>query len=253
MSSPPRHPRTCGTLSRRSYPRPPMRARFSSVSSSPLPQKRDLSAADCFGKIKNLATEMAATDAPFRDDEILAYMLVGLPIDYDPYVTSIITKDSITLDDACAHLIAFEPRHLKHQASLQLNIGSSANYVGRGTQSSGHGNPSTGRGRSDRGRGHSRGTAPPRSNGDHRSSLCPPYQICGKVGHTAVRCWHRMDDSYNEDPPSAAMVTTSSKVDADWYTDTGATDHITSDLDRLTFHERYHGNNQVQASNGSGL
>jgi hypothetical protein len=62
-----------------------------------------------------------------------------------------------------------------------------------------------------------------------------------------------MDDSYNEDPPSAAMATTSSKVDADWYTDTGAIDHITSDLDRLTFHELYHNNDQVQVGNSSGM
>jgi hypothetical protein len=62
-----------------------------------------------------------------------------------------------------------------------------------------------------------------------------------------------MDDSYNEDPPSAAMATMSSKVDADWYTDTGTIDHITSDLDRLTFHELYHNNDQVQVGNSSGL
>jgi hypothetical protein len=62
-----------------------------------------------------------------------------------------------------------------------------------------------------------------------------------------------MDDSYNADPPSAAMASTSSKVDADWYTDTGATDHITSDLDHLALRERYHGNNQVQVGNSSGL
>jgi hypothetical protein len=43
-----------------------------------------------------------------------------------------------------------------------------------------------------------------------------------------------MDESYQEDPPSAAMATTSSyKIDPNWYVDTGATYHITSDLDRL--------------------
>jgi hypothetical protein len=62
-----------------------------------------------------------------------------------------------------------------------------------------------------------------------------------------------MDASYYEDPPSAAMTAMTSKVDADWYTDTGTSDHITSDLDRLALHERYHGNDQVQVGNGSGL
>jgi hypothetical protein len=62
-----------------------------------------------------------------------------------------------------------------------------------------------------------------------------------------------MDDSYSEEPPSVNVATSSSKVDTDWYTDTGATDHITSDLDRLAVRERYHGNEQVQVGNGSGL
>jgi hypothetical protein len=31
-----------------------------------------------------------------------------------------------------------------------------------------------------------------------------PCQICGKVGHRAIRCWYRMDDSYQEESPSAA-------------------------------------------------
>jgi hypothetical protein len=68
-----------------------------------------------------------------------------------------------------------------------------------------------------------------------------------------IRCWYRMDDSYNAKTSSAAMASTSSKVDADWYTDTGATNHITSDLDRLALRERYHGNDQVQVGNGSSL
>jgi hypothetical protein len=68
-----------------------------------------------------------------------------------------------------------------------------------------------------------------------------------------ICCWYRMDDSYSKDPPSATMAATSSKVDVDWYTDTGATDHITNDLDRLALRERYHGNDQVQVGNGSGL
>jgi hypothetical protein len=42
-------------------------------------------------------------------------------------------------------------------------------------------------------------------------------------------------------------------VDPNWYSDTGATDHITSDLDHLSFHERYHGNDNVQVGNGAGL
>jgi hypothetical protein len=62
-----------------------------------------------------------------------------------------------------------------------------------------------------------------------------------------------MDESYQEEPPSAAVATTSYKVDPNWYTDTGATDHITSDLDRLALHEQYHGGETVTVGNGTGL
>ena len=74
------------------------------------------------------------------------------------------------------------------------------------------------------------------------------------MGYTAIRCWYRHDDSYTDDPPLAALAATSSyKIDPNWYNDTGATDHITSDLDRLVVRERYNGNDHVQVSNGAGL
>ena len=43
------------------------------------------------------------------------------------------------------------------------------------------------------------------------------------------------------------------KIDPNWYSDTNATDHITSDLDRFPVRERYHGGEQVQVGNGAGL
>jgi hypothetical protein len=63
-----------------------------------------------------------------------------------------------------------------------------------------------------------------------------------------------MDETYQDDPPSVALAATSSyTIDSNWYSDTGATDHITSDLDRLAVHECYHGGEQVQVRNGAGL
>jgi histone deacetylase 1/2 len=42
-------------------------------------------------------------------------------------------------------------------------------------------------------------------------------------------------------------------VDTNWYVDTAATDHITSELDKLTTKEKYHGSDQVHAANGTGM
>ncbi|CAA0809936.1 Unknown protein [Striga hermonthica] len=221
-------------------------------------KKRDLTAADYFRKIKGYATELAAAGNHLSDDEITAYLLAGLPPDYDPYVTSITNRsDRVTIDDAYNYLLAFEARQLQYQAEAKINVGSTANYAGRGgpSRGRGRGTPSTrARGRggfalTNQGRG-SRG--PPFST--DRPNRGPPCQICGRSGHTAIRCWYRMDESYQDDPPSAAVAATSSyKIDPNWYVDTGATDHIINDLDRLTFREQYHGNDTVQVGNGAGL
>lgn len=42
-------------------------------------------------------------------------------------------------------------------------------------------------------------------------------------------------------------------IDPNWYVDTGATDHITTDLERLATRDRYTGGDQVQVANGAGL
>jgi hypothetical protein len=82
-------------------------------------KKRDLSAADFFRKITGLASELAAADAPLRDEEVLAYLLAGLPDDYDPFVTSITTKsEPLSLDDVFSYLVAFKARQLRHLADL---------------------------------------------------------------------------------------------------------------------------------------
>jgi hypothetical protein len=63
-----------------------------------------------------------------------------------------------------------------------------------------------------------------------------------------------MDESYQEEGPSVAVASSHSyQVDPNWYSETGATDYITSDLDRLTMREQYHGGDTVQVGNGAGL
>jgi histone deacetylase 1/2 len=42
-------------------------------------------------------------------------------------------------------------------------------------------------------------------------------------------------------------------VDTNWYMDTGATDHTTGELEKLTTREKYHGGDQVHTASGSGM
>jgi hypothetical protein len=188
-------------------------------------KKQDLSAADFYRKITGLASKLAAIDAPLRDEEILAYLFAGLPVEYDPFVTAMTTKtEALSLDNVFAHLVSFEDRLLRHQAELQQSFEASANYAGRG---GGRGGRDRGHGDHGRGARERGGGAPNRGGGaqhggySRNGSPRPQCQICEKFGHTALRCWYRMDESYQEEGPSANVASNSYKVNADWYNDTG--------------------------------
>jgi hypothetical protein len=46
-------------------------------------KKRDISAADFFHKITGLANKLTAANAPLRDEEVLAYLLASLLVEYE--------------------------------------------------------------------------------------------------------------------------------------------------------------------------
>ena len=120
---------------------------------------------------------------------------------------------------------------------------------GRGRGSS----PSRPRGNSNRGGGRGRF-----GNNNHRITPSedddrPLCQVCFKRGHTVDRCWHRFDEDYVPDPKLVATAMNTYTVDTNWYTDTGATDHITSDLEKLSFRNKYHGGDQIHTANGAGM
>ena len=80
-------------------------------------------------------------------------------------------------------------------------------------------------------------------------------QFCGKPGHTARDCWCRFeeDEESSQDEKVAAAADGSYGLDTNWYVDSGATNHITGELEKVTVREKYHGQDQVHAANGEGM
>jgi hypothetical protein len=76
-------------------------------------------------------------------------------------------------------------------------------------------------------------------------------QVYSKTRQCALRYYKHFDTSYSSEETHANATTSSYNFDSDWYTDTGATDHITSKLEQLATREKYGGSNQVHATNGS--
>ncbi|TYK18916.1 retrotransposon protein, putative, Ty1-copia subclass [Cucumis melo var. makuwa] len=51
---------------------------------------------------------------------------------------------------------------------------------------------------------------------------------------------------------SAMVATPDLNIDSNWYTDSGATNHLTHSLSNLSTGSEYGGGNQIYAANGSG-
>jgi hypothetical protein len=68
-------------------------------------------------------------------------------------------------------------------------------------------------------------------------------------GHLVLRCFKRFDINYIGEEKHTNVATTGYNV----YTDTGATDHITSELDKLTTRKKYGGSDRVHTAGVSGM
>jgi hypothetical protein len=70
------------------------------------------------------------------------------------------------------------------------------------------------------------------NSSDGASSEHPLCQVCFKIGY---------DENYVSDSRHvAAAAINSYTVDPNWYTDSGATDHIIGELEKLALQEKYH-------------
>nr|XP_040249506.1 glycine, alanine and asparagine-rich protein-like [Aegilops tauschii subsp. strangulata] len=85
--------------------------------------------------------------------------------------------------------------------------------------------------------------------GGRRNRWRPRCQFCKNWGHEADDCRKRYDQDHNSCTANLASTNT---VDFPWVLDTGATDHLTNDLEHLQVHERYDGKDRVQVANGAG-
>jgi hypothetical protein len=121
-----------------------------------------------------------------------------------------------------------------HGGGSQLSA-NSATRGGRGNNSNNRGEGCGGRGGSGRSQKGGRGGG--RSSSFLQDVFC---QLCQNEGHTVVRCFKRFNSSYSGPAQKSASAISSYGVDTNWYADSGATDHITGDLEKLTIRDKYH-------------
>jgi histone deacetylase 1/2 len=215
-------------------------------------QKGSSTIAEFFSKVKALADDMAAAGKKLEDEEVASYILAGLDGMFDPVVSTLAGRtEPLTLTEVYNQLTSWEQRmDLVHGGGSESSANSAARGGGRGGFKRGGGGRGRGRNNNSNGGGNN-GSG--RRNTDGDSATC---QLCGIEGHTVLRCRRCFDVSFTGQTKKRSASTATNfcyGVDTNWYTDTGATDHITGELDKLTVRDKYHGNDQVHTASGEGM
>ncbi|XP_012702929.1 uncharacterized protein LOC101759551 [Setaria italica] len=221
-------------------------------------KKGNLSITDYFTKMKGYTDEMAAARRPLDDEEITSHICNNLDSEFNPVVLALVTRvEPIIVVELYSQLLMFETRLKLLDGSS--GSGSSANFTNkRGRSSSGGHGPNCGRGpghgRGNQGQQHrpSYNTNQQRSSGNSTDTR-PLCQVCFKKGHLASECWHRYDETYVPDERLVAADMGTYSVDTNWYTDTGATDHVTRNLKQLSIKDKYKGNDHTHTASGSSI
>ncbi|WVZ57933.1 hypothetical protein U9M48_008261 [Paspalum notatum var. saurae] len=174
--------------------------------------------AEYFSRMKALADEMASAGKKLDDEEITPYILAGLDI------------NALTCSRAEA---THQQTWLRTAEGIAQAVMAAAVVV---VAFSGRQGP------------------PSSSSGPDGER--PTCQLCGKIGNTVFRCFKRFDTTFNgvqeNKTASVAAGPSAYNIDTNWYSDTGATDHITGELEKLTVKDWYHGGDQVHTASIAG-
>lgn len=168
--------------------------------------------------------------------------------------------EPITISELFIQLLSFDQRQDLRHGGTQ-NSANSASRGGRGAgrgfvkgRGGKRGGNTGGGGSHNLGRGHGNGghlgNYHSNNGGRPPKSTC---QVCFKDGHTTTECWHRFDPDYVPNNRSASAAMNNYGVDSNWYTDTGATDHITGELNKLAIPDVCHGTDQIKTTSGAGM
>jgi hypothetical protein len=188
------------------------------------------SCTDYLQSAKLWADKLAVVGKPVDDDDLVSYVLSGLNASYGPFVTtlSINTRNSpITFEDFQAELLSHEIFLDNHHNSIPPGNNSFAMFSNRKppnhfSNRKSHGpmsfaskkgspNPYQGHSLPRESAPHSSGSATSHQFGQTTAPKFgnkPPCQICGKLSHQALDCFHQMDYAYQwrHPPPQLAAM-----------------------------------------------
>lgn len=214
------------------------------------------------GDVKSVCDQLDSIGCPVSDAEMIYGALNGLGKEYESICTVIEhSMDSVpemSYEDAVFKLINFDDKLQVYTQPPEVSPHFAFNTQ-RGYSSRGRGYYSN---RGNRGRGGSystRGRGFTQLFSGSNSSSRPTCQIYGRYGHSAAKCYNRFDQDFQV-PDDVHNALTTMKLSYqrhqtrhEWYPDSAASAHITSDTSQLQSLESYLGNDQVIVGNSDYL
>ncbi|GAA0157982.1 transmembrane signal receptor [Lithospermum erythrorhizon] len=177
-------------------------------------KKGTLPMADYVEKMNTIIDNLSVSLTPVSDIELVSHILDGLDSDYDSLITSVYTRGTAITVEELTSLI------LQHEARMtqRLEAGISINYAAKNNQY-------------------------------HKSfKSSQSYQSNNNASRRYVQ------SSSNDSSSKTALIATPSTIqDPSWYIDSGATNHITADLNNLSLYHDYHGSDKISVGNGQTL
>lgn len=211
-------------------------------------RKGNSSIEEYFLKMRGFANQLSAIGQVITDEDLQMYILAGFGMEYEALVVNFMQRpDSPSLQEMQLAFQAYELR-LSQQINHYSITEPSANAAFYGGA----------RGSLGRGSGGSRGGFSKFSQS--KALIC---QLCGKIGHVALKCFKRFDVHYtgptnaaDSGNPQALVADTTQEEGSDeqtWYMDSGATNHITNAFGNLSMSADYQGSESVMVGNGNHL
>ena len=231
-------------------------------------QKLDSTATEFYNKVKSLADTLASIGQPLTDSEFNSFIVNGLDEEYDALVEIINERGNSTpmpAHEVFSRLLLTEQRVETRRS--RGNGALSANAATKGGRSSASS-------RAPSGQSPPPASAPPPTAtlpGAGGPRVC---QLCGRDGHWASKCHKRFQRGFlglgndgkdtrnfarqvamaDRPPPQKPQGHTQSySIDPHWYMDSGATEHLTSEMGKLHTREPYHGSDKIHTANGAGM
>ena len=207
-----------------------------------------------------MCDSLSSIGKPVDDSMKIFGFLNGLGREYDPITTviqsSLSRVPALTFNDVISYVQNYDTKlqtykentaENPHMAFNTQRSESTPPQYAPSQRGRGHSSYYRGRGRfSSRGQGFSQHQTECRSPGDR-----PVCQICGRVGHTAMRCYNHFDNNYNTEAFSSLRV--SDDTGKEWYPDSGASNHVTSFASGLQQVSHYEGSDAIMVCDGAYL